>query len=139
MIAVVLLLLDGLDVLRQERVSVKYANEHHLSIAALAHDPGTALTVIRNGVAAAVLVAVEMAGGALDELLGGTRVYFARRATVRVDAESELIRRALRNSRGDVALVAELLGVPLRQVQALAGVASAPDAIRRGVARGERR
>jgi hypothetical protein len=139
MIAVVLLLLDGLDDLRQERVSVKYANEHHLSIAALAHDPASALVVVRDGLAAAILVAVEVAGGALDELLGGTRVFYARRATVRVDAESELIRRALRNSRGDVALVAELLGVPLRQVQALAGIASAPDAIRRGVARGERR
>jgi hypothetical protein len=116
MIAVVLLLLDGLDVLRQERVSVRYANEHQLSIASVAHDPGTALVVVRDGVAAAILVAVELAGGALDELLAGTRVFYARRATVRMDAETELIKRALQNTAGDIRLVAEVLGVPASEV-----------------------
>jgi hypothetical protein len=139
MIAVVLLLLDGLDDLRQERVSVKYANEHHLSIAALAHDPGRRWPWYATGSPRPSWWPWRWPAGRSTSCWSGTRVFYARRATVRVDAESELIRRALRNSRGDVALVAELLGVPLREVQRLAGIASAPDAIRHGVARGERR
>jgi hypothetical protein len=134
-IAVVLLMLDGLDDLRQERVSMRYADAHDLSIAALAHDPASALTLVREGVAAAVLVTVEMAGGVLDELLAGTQVFYARRLRVmRADAEETLILRAIANSRGNVALVAELLGVPVRRVQALAGVprpARSDPAIRR--------
>lgn len=118
MIAVCLLVLDGLDPVRQQRVSLRYAGEHGLSIRAVAHDPASALALVRDGAAAAVLMAVEVAGGLIEEVLGNVRIFYARRPVVRVSAEEALIRRALKNTSGNVELVAEVLGVPLAQVEA---------------------
>src|SRR5262249_53306885 len=59
------------------------------------------------------------------ELLAGVRLYVARRL-VRRDVEAELVRRALANTRGDVELVAEVLGVPHADVARLAGGTSGP-------------
>lgn len=129
MIAVVLLLVDGLDDVRQERVSLRYADKQHLLITGLTHDPASALALVRDGVAAAVLMAVEVAGGLIEEALGNTRIFYARRQEVRVSAEAALIRRALANSHGNVALVAELLGVPPREVERL--VPSSPGLLRK--------
>lgn len=122
MIAVVLLLLDGLDDLRQERVSLRYANDHNLSIAALTHDPAGALALVADGVASAVLCAVEIAGGALDEALGAVKVYYARRAEHRDerDVRADLVRVALANSANDYRLVSRLLGMSETAVRAVA-------------------
>lgn len=125
MIAVVLLLLDGLDDVRQERVSLRYANANGLSIAALTHDPASALVLVRDGLAQAVLVAVELAGDSLDAALGAVKVYYARRAVsdrveVARDVRTDMIKVALRNSGGDFRLVAKLFAMSETTVRKLA-------------------
>jgi Bacterial regulatory protein, Fis family len=115
-ISVVLLMLDGLDPVRQQRVSLDYAGTHNLSISAVARDPAGAVALVRDGVAAAVLVAVRLAGNVLDEALSTVRVFYARQPVIADDTETRLIMTALRNSKGNVSLVSELLGIPAAEV-----------------------
>lgn len=119
MVAVILWLITGLDVVRQQRVALHFALDNNLTICGLARDPQSAVALVGDHAAEGVLVAVEPHPAALD-VIGAVRLYVARRAVVRVDAETRLIMTALKNSRGDVQLVAELLGLDRAQVAALA-------------------
>lgn len=131
MMPAVLLLVDvSLGDERQARAALRYAGGHELSIVALAgHDQAAALAAVRAGTAAAVLAALEPPGGVLADLEAalracGGRMVFARvSATARalLNTEAALVGTALRNSGGDVELVARLLGLPLERVRALAG------------------
>lgn len=131
----VLLLADvELDDVRQERVALRYADAHGLDVVSFARrDPAAAVAVVRLGAAAVVLMPLEPRG--LTELESdvhavGGRMAFARAASRRVVAEDAtvvLIRTALANSGGDVALVAQLLGLAVDKVAAVGGLAGAPE------------
>lgn len=128
---------------RQSRLAWRYAFEHRLAIVALAgHDTAAAVSSVRVGRVRTVLAAVpspdpaeQAALAAAVEVLGGAVVYARalERARAALDAESALIVTALANTGGDVELVAKLLGRPVEEVRALAGVRTAPAAGHPGV------